>query len=150
MEAKRRNFDRADNGDASATPDASKFAFVRERTSNLAGRATAASFIGDAFVSPRCGGYFPFNWSTNCVACASRGRRVMAPGPLWVSGQKPMQFVSAADATLKTQHKNEIFDLTLAPRVDPGEIFVAKFTAKTRAHIVVGKPGGAVVANLTH
>ena len=38
VDAKRRSFDRADSGDASATPDASKFAFVRERTSSLAGR----------------------------------------------------------------------------------------------------------------
>lgn len=38
VDAKRRNFDRADSGDASATPEASKFAFVRERTSSLAGR----------------------------------------------------------------------------------------------------------------
>ena len=45
VDAKRRSFDRADSGDASATPDASKFAFVRERTSSLAGRAAAASFI---------------------------------------------------------------------------------------------------------
>ena len=45
VDAKRRSFDRADSGDASATPEASKFAFVRERTSSLAGRAAAASFI---------------------------------------------------------------------------------------------------------
>ena len=38
VDAKRRSFDRADSGDASATPDASKFAFVSERTSSLAGR----------------------------------------------------------------------------------------------------------------
>ena len=38
VDAKRRSFDRADNGDASATPEASKFAFVRDRTSSLAGR----------------------------------------------------------------------------------------------------------------
>ena len=38
VDAKRRSFDRADNGDASATPEASKFAFVRVRMSSLAGR----------------------------------------------------------------------------------------------------------------
>ena len=38
VDAKRRSFDRADSGDASATPEASKFAFVSERTSSLAGR----------------------------------------------------------------------------------------------------------------
>ena len=52
VDAKRRSFDRADNGDASATPEASKFAFVSERTSSLAGRAAAASFIGDRFRKP--------------------------------------------------------------------------------------------------
>ena len=31
---------------------ASKFAFVSERTSSLAGRAAAASFIGDRFRKP--------------------------------------------------------------------------------------------------
>ena len=94
VEAKRRNFDRADNGDASATPDASKFAFVRERTSNLAGRATAASFIGDAFVSPRCGGYFPFNWSTIRVLRPAGGALSTAQSkPLGFQG-KQMQFVN--------------------------------------------------------
>ena len=38
VDAKRRSFDRADNGDASATPAAFRFAFVSERTSSLAGR----------------------------------------------------------------------------------------------------------------
>ena len=52
VDAKRRSFDRADNGDASATPEASKFAFVRDRMSSLAGRAAAASFIGDRFRKP--------------------------------------------------------------------------------------------------
>jgi len=53
VDAKRRSFDRADSGDASATPEASRFAFVRERTSSLAGRAAAAaSFIGDFFRKP--------------------------------------------------------------------------------------------------
>ena len=52
----------AHSGDASATPEASRFAFVSERTSSLAGRAPAASFIvaGQRVITQALQGHFGF------------------------------------------------------------------------------------------
>ena len=70
-----------------------------------------------------------------------------APESLWVSGSQ-LQFVkSGADATLKTQQKNEIFDLTLAPQVDPGEIFVQMHSKNPQNLWTLS---AAVLTNLTY
>ena len=108
VDAKRRSFDRADSGDASATPDASKFAFVRERTSSLAGRAPAASFIvaGGALLHKHQG-HFGFQ-AHKC------------------------QIDAATKPKIETQHRNEILTHPAKAIGARRYFFFWECTAKTR------------------
>ena len=107
VDAKRRSFDRAESGDASATPEASRFAFVSERTSSLACRAPAASFIvaGGALLHKHQG-HFGFQ-AHKC------------------------QIDAATKPKIETQHRNEILTHP-AKAIGARRYFFFGCTAKTR------------------